>query len=124
MSEPYTDAKKRLDAEAFDGWILTGGTPPDRNSGHMLCMIDKLGKPYAVGVGESELEACNALVIDMERRSRQWVKMLLMVRNCRKAMRIEAGEERAERSKAFLSLPNNVLGATELRLTPDLPEKH
>lgn len=106
MSEPYTDAKKRLDAEAFDGWILTGGTPPDRNSGHMLCMIDKLGKPYAVGVGESELEACNALVIDMERRSRQWVKMLLLVRNCRKAMRIEAGEERAERSKAFLSSPN------------------
>lgn len=106
MSEPYTDAKKQLDAKAFDGWILTGGTPPDRKSGHMLCMIDKLGKPYAVGVGETELEACNALVTDMERRARQWVKMLLMVRNCRKAMRIEAGEIRDAQSKAFLSSPN------------------
>ena len=66
-------------------------------------MIDKLGKPYAVGVGETELEACNALVIDMERRARQWVKMLLKVRQCRKAMRIEASEERQEQSKQFLA---------------------
>jgi len=106
VSEPYTDAKRRLDAEAFDGWILTGGTPPDRKAGHMLCMIDKLGKPYGVGVGETELEACNALVADMERRSRQWVKMLLIVRNCRKAMRIEASEQRIEQSKEFLSSRN------------------
>lgn len=106
MTDPYTTSKKRLDDEAFDGWVLTDGTPPGRKTGHMLCMLDKLGKPYAVGVGESELEACNALVSDMERRARQWTRMLLIVRNCRKAMRIEAGEIREERSKSFLSSPN------------------
>ena len=106
MSEVYTAAKKRLDEQAFDGWILTGGTPPDRKDGVMLCMIDKTGKPYAVGVGGTELEACNALISDMGRRARQWVKMLLLVRQCRNAMRAEASEERSQRSAEFLSSPH------------------
>lgn len=103
MSEPYTQAKRLLDAEAFSGWVLTSGTPPGRTSGVMLCMIDRSGRVYACGVGETELEACNALASDMDRRARQWIKMLLLVRGCRKAMRIEAGDIREQRSKEFLA---------------------
>lgn len=103
MSKPLTDAAKRAAEHAFDGFVLTSGTPPERDRGVMLALFDKAGRSYATGVGETELEATNALVNDMTRRARQWIKMRRIVRRCRRALQLEADERRADASADFLA---------------------
>lgn len=105
MIDELNKAAREATERDLDGWHLTSGTPPGEKKGVMLCMMSGSGKPYAIGCGKTDLEAANALVSDMTKRARRWLELRRTVRVWRDALRVAAGESRAERSKAFLSAP-------------------
>lgn len=93
----------------LQGWHLTKGTPPGMKTGTMLCIVSNSGKPYAIGCGDTELEAANALVADMVKRARKWIYLLRMVKTWRDALRQQSEDNRAEQSAAFLAGKKNSL---------------
>lgn len=103
MINELNKAAREATERDLDGWHLTNGTPPGEKSGHMLCMMSQTGKPYAIGCGETELEACNALVADMTRRARRWLQLRRIVRTWRDKLRTDSAERRAAESAAFLA---------------------
>jgi hypothetical protein len=85
--------------------VLTNGNPPGQRTGTMLVMADRAGRPYGIGCGDTELEAANAMMADMTRRARAWLKARRVVRTWRDHLRAESEARRAEASAAFLSSP-------------------
>ena len=85
------------------GWVLTSGNPPGQRTGTMLVMADRAGRPYAIGCGETDLEASNALLADMTKRARAWIKVRRVARTWRDHLRAEAEDRRAEQSADFLA---------------------
>ena len=103
MNPELNKAAREASERDLDGWIMTNGNPPGRTTGTMLCMMDKSGRPYAIGVGETDLEAANALLSDMTRRARQWIKVRRMARTWRDHLRGESDERRAAESAEFIA---------------------
>jgi hypothetical protein len=103
MNAALNKAAREATEQDLDGWHLTSGNPPGQRSGHMLCMMSRTGKPYAIGCGETELEAVNALVGDMTKRARRWIELRRMMRIWRDSLRETAAADRAEQGAAFLA---------------------
>lgn len=106
MISEINKAAKDATERDLHGWHMTSGTPPGQKSGVMLCMMSGSGKPYAIGCGNTELEAVNMLVSDMTKRARKWIEMRRMVRTWQSALRLESEENRKEKSKEFLASKN------------------
>jgi hypothetical protein len=85
------------------GWVMTSGNPPGMRTGTMLVMADRAGRPYAIGCGESDLEAANALMADMTVRAREWIRVRRFLRTWRNNLREESADRRAEESRRFLA---------------------
>lgn len=105
MTHEINKAARDATSRDLEGWHMTNGPIPGGSKGVMLCVMSGSGKPYAIGCGETELEAVNALVVDMTKRARRWLEIRRMVRVWRDALRVAAGEARDERSRAFLTAP-------------------
>lgn len=103
MIPELNKAAREATERDIEGWHMTNGTPPGMKTGTMLCLMSGSGKPYAIGCGESELEAVNALVADMTKRARKWIELRRMVRVWRDALRTAADDSRAEKSAEFLA---------------------
>jgi hypothetical protein len=103
MNAALNKAARDATERDLEGWHLTSGNPPGQRSGHMLCMMSRTSKPYAIGCGDTELEAVNALVADMTKRARRWIELRRMVRVWRDSLRENAEADRAEQSAAFLA---------------------
>lgn len=102
MNSALNKAAREATERDLDGWVLTNGNPPGQRSGTMLVMADRAGRPYAIGCGDTELEAANALMADMTRRARAWIKVRRVARTWRDHLRAESDQRRAEQSAAFL----------------------
>jgi hypothetical protein len=107
MIPELNKARREATERDLDGWVLTSGTPPGQRTGTMLVMADRAGRPYAIGCGETELEAANALLADMTRRARAWLTVRRMARTWRDHLRAESEARRAQESAAFLSSRTN-----------------
>lgn len=103
MINELNKAAREATERDLEGWHLTSGTPPGEKSGVMLCFMSGSGKPYAIGCGDTELEAANALALDMTKRAHKWLEMRRVVRTWRDALRVMAADARAEKSAAFLA---------------------
>lgn len=103
MINEINKAAREATERDLEGWHMTNGTIPGQKTGIMLCIMSGSGKPYAIGCGGTELEAVNALVEDMTKRARKWIELRRTVRVWRDALRLAAGEARAEKSAAFLA---------------------
>lgn len=103
MIHEMNKAAREATERDLDGWHMTHGTIPGQKTGIMLCIMSGSGKPYAIGCGGSELEAVNALVEDMTKRARKWIKLRRTVRVWRDALRLAAGDARTENSAKFLA---------------------
>lgn len=103
MTNEINKAAREATERDLEGWHMTNGTIPGQNTGIMLCIMSGSGKPYAIGCGGSDLEAVNALVDDMTKRARKWIELRRTVRVWRDALRLAAGDVRAEKSAAFLA---------------------
>lgn len=103
MNSALNKAARESTERDLDGWVLTSGNPPGQRTGTMLVMADRSGRPYAIGCGDTDLEAANALMADMTRRARAWIKVRRVARTWRDHLRSEAEERRAEDSAAFLA---------------------
>lgn len=103
MINETNKAAREATERDLEGWHMTSGTIPGQKTGIMLCIMSGSGKPYAIGCGGTELEAVNALVDDMTKRARKWIDLRRTVRVWRDALRMAAGEARAEKSAAFLA---------------------
>jgi hypothetical protein len=103
MINELNKAAREATERDLEGWHMTNGTIPGQNTGIMLCIMSGSGKPYAIGCGGTELEAVNALVDDMTKRARKWIELRRTVRVWRNALRLAAGDARAEKSAEFLS---------------------
>lgn len=124
MITELNKAAREATERDLQGWHLTNGTPPGLKTGTMLCIMSGSGKPYAIGCGDTDLEAVNALVSDMSKRARKWIEMRRMVRVWRDALRAAAADDRAEKSREFLagkkSSPSNERGLATAPQRPDL----
>lgn len=109
MIPQINKAAREATERDLDGWQLTNGTPPGMKSGTMLCIVSNSGKPYAIGCGDTDLEAVNALVADMVKRARKWIYLLRMVKTWRDALRQQSKDEKVEKSAAFLAGKKNSL---------------
>jgi hypothetical protein len=107
MIPELNKARREATERDLDGWVLTSGTPPGQRTGTMLVMADRAGRPYAIGCGETELEAANALLSDMTNRARSWLMVRRMARTWRDHLRAESEARRAQESAAFLSSRTN-----------------
>jgi hypothetical protein len=107
MIPELNKAAREASERDLDGWVLTNGNPPGQRTGTMLVMADRAGRPYAIGCGNTELEAANALLADMTRRARAWFKARRVVRTWRDHLRAETEARRGEESAAFLSSRTN-----------------
>ena len=103
MNTQLNKAAREATERDLDGWVLTNGNPPGQRTGTMLVMADRAGRPYAIGCGDTELEAANALMADMTRRARAWLKVRRVSRAWRDHLRAESEIQRAEKSAQFLS---------------------
>lgn len=103
MIKELNNAAREATARDLEGWHLTNGIIPGQRTGVMLCIMSGSSKPYAIGCGDTELEAVNALVEDMTKRARKWIELRRTVRVWRDALRVVSGEIRAEKSVAFLA---------------------
>jgi hypothetical protein len=103
MIAELNKAAREASERDLDGWVLTNGNPPGQRAGTMLVMADRAGRPYAIGCGESDLEAANALLSDMTKRARQWIKVRRVARAWRDHLRSEADQRRADESAQFLA---------------------
>jgi hypothetical protein len=103
MINELNKAAREATERDLNGWHMTNGTIPGQKTGIMLCIMSGSGKPYAIGCGGTELEAVNALVDDMTKRARKWIELRRTVRVWRDALRLAAGEARAEKSAEFLA---------------------
>jgi len=103
MNPELNKAAREATERDLQGWHLTNGTPPGLKTGTMLCIMSGSGKPYAIGCGDTNLEAVNALVADMNKRARKWIEMRRMVRVWRDTLRTAAEDDRAEKSREFLA---------------------
>lgn len=87
---------------AVTKWMLTHGTYPDRRDMIMLSVVEcATGRPSSTGFGLSELAACNALLADLTERCRGMLAIRRMCKTWRDQMRLEAGEDRAEKTNQF-----------------------
>lgn len=121
MISELNRAAREATERDLEGWHMTNGTIPGQNTGIMLCIMSGSGKPYAIGCGGTELEAVNALVEDMTKRARKWIELRRTVRVWRDALRMAAGDARAEKSAAFLASkrsPSNDQGLATASRTP------
>lgn len=103
MNTQFNKAAREATERDLDGWVLTNGNPPGQRTGTMLMMADRAGRPYAIGCGDTELEAANALMADMTRRACAWINVRRVVRTWRDHLRAEAEIQRAEKSAQFLA---------------------
>jgi hypothetical protein len=103
MINELNKAAREATERDLEGWHMTNGTPPGEKTGTMLCIMSGSGKPYAIGCGDTELEAVNALVADMTKRARKWIELRRTVRVWRDALRVAAGEDRVAKSAEFLA---------------------
>lgn len=112
MIPQLNKAARAVTERDLDGWHLTHGTPPGMRTGTLLCIMSGSGKPYAIGAGETDLEAANALVSDMTTRARKWIELRRTVRMWRDALRAAAADSRAEKSAEFLASRKSTPPAT------------
>lgn len=121
MINETNKAAREATERDLEGWVMTNGTIPGQKSGIMLCIMSGSGKPYAIGCGETELEAVNALVTDMTKRARKWVELRRTVRVWRDALRTASDDSRAEKSAEFLASRKSDKFNTSLgRVAPDV----
>ena len=97
-------AAREATERAVTKWMLVHGTHPDSRAVVMLSVVEcGTGRAVATGCGENELIACNALLGDLTERCRGLIGVRRMAKVWRGKLRGDAGEIRAEKSKAFFA---------------------
>ena len=104
MITELNQAAREATERAVTKWMLVHGTHPDSRAVVMLSVVEcATGHPVAIGCGENELIACNAMLGDLTERCRGLLGIRRMAKVWRKKLRGDAGEVRAEKSKAFFA---------------------
>lgn len=89
---------------AVTKWMLAHATHPDHRNIIMLSVVEcATGRPAATGFGLSELTACNALLADLTERCRGLLAIRRMAKTWRDQLRVNASEDRAEKSRQFFA---------------------